>query len=334
MAALTAAWAAGDAVFPVDPRLPLPVRAGLLEAMRVGEAVEEGDALVVATSGSTGDPKGAVLTHEAIDASARATSARLEVDPRTDLWLSCLPLAHVGGLGVVTRALCTGTPLTFDVAHQGATLVSLVRPQLSRMETSRFRAVLLGGGPPPHEVPANVVVTYGMTESGGGVVYDGVPLDGVEVRVDDGGQVWLRGPTLLSCYRDGTDPKDAQGWFPTGDLGALGEDGRLAVQGRAAEVIVTGGEKVFPSVLEDALRAHPAVADVAVTGRPDDEWGRRVVALVVPRGRPPSLEELRACVKERLPAWCAPRELVLVDELPRSALGKLRRAALPESGYE
>lgn len=318
--ALLAAWDAGDAVFPVDPRLPTPPS--------FDPPLEPGDALVVATSGSTGEPKAAVLTHEAVAAAAAATSARLAVGPAVDRWLCCLPLAHVGGLSVVTRALLTGTPLAFEGP---ATLVSLVRTQLSRMDVTRFRAVLLGGGAPPPDVPDNVVVTYGMTETGGGVVYDGVPLDGMDVRVDDAGQLHLRGPMLLRCYDDGTDPKDADGWFPTGDLGAIDDDGRVVVHGRAADVIVTGGEKVWPGPVEDVLRTHPYVADVAVAGRPDDEWGERVVAYVVPADRPPTLDELRAVVKESLPAWCAPRELVLVDTLPRTALGKLRRHTLPST---
>jgi O-succinylbenzoic acid--CoA ligase len=157
-----------------------------------------------------------------------------------------------------------------------------------------------------------------------------VPLDGVEVRVDDAGQVRVRGPMLLRCYDDGTDPKDAEGWFATGDLGALDEDGRLTVHGRADDVIVTGGEKVWPAVVEDALRTHPAVADVGVVGRADFEWGERVVAFVVPvdASDPPTLDTLRTWAKERLPGWCAPKELVVVESLPRTPLGKLRRRLL------
>lgn len=350
--ALRTAWDKGDAVFPLDPRLPPAVRAGLGAAMRVGEPVEEGDALVVATGGTTGEPKGAVLTHAAVRASAVASSARLAVDPTADRWLACLPLAHVGGLSVVTRALLTGTGLTFDPDDERATLVSVVPTQLDRMDVGRFRVVLVGGSADRRDRPRgpNVVHSYGLTEAGSGVAYDGVPLDGVEVRVDgdgsgggsgdgdgDGagaghGEVWLRGPMLLRCYRDGSDPKDAEGWFPTGDVGTWTDDGRLVVRGRVGDVIVTGGEKVWPGPVEDALRAHPAVADAAVAGRPDDEWGERVVAFVVPvdAASPPSLDALRGWVKERLAPWCAPRELVLVDALPRTPLDKLHRAALPE----
>jgi O-succinylbenzoic acid--CoA ligase len=182
----------------------------------------------------------------------------------------------------------------------------------------------------PPDLPANAVATYGMTETGGGVVYDGVPLDGVEVRVI-GGQVELRCPMLLRCYRDGTDPRDPDGWFPTGDAGAWDEiEGRLRVFGRMDDVIVSGGENVWPVAVERALATHARVREVAVVGRPDPEWGQRVTALVVPtdRAHPPTLDDLRALAKRELPAYCAPRELVLVTELPRTGLGKLVRRAL------
>jgi O-succinylbenzoic acid--CoA ligase len=287
--------------------------------------VEDGDALVVATSGTSGEPKAVVLTHDAIAASARASNAALGVDPSTDAWLVCLPLAHIGGLSVVTRALHADTPFTFAGT---ATLVSLVPTQLRRMDVSRFRRVLLGGAAAPGAVPPNVVRTYGMTETGSGVVYDGRPLEGVELRVEDG-QVFVRGPMLLRCYRDGTDPKDDDRWLPTGDAGSL-SDGVLSVHGRVGDVINTGGEKVWPVAVERALAGVPAVAELAIAGRADPEWGERVVAFVVPRdpAAPPSLDALRDHVKQTLPAYCAPRELLLLDELPRTASGKVRRGEL------
>lgn len=333
-AALQRVWERGDAVLPVDPRLPAPARAAALDALGVGRPVQEGDALVVATSGTTGAPKGVVLTHDAVRASALATSRRIGADPAHDHWLACLPLAHVGGLSVVTRALVTGIPLTllprFDAAAveaSPATLVSLVPTALARVDPSRFRVVLLGGSAPPAGLPANVVVTYGMTETGSGVVYDGVPLDGVEVRVAADGEVLVRGPMLLRCYRDGSDPKDGDGWLPTGDAGEVGADGRLHVHGRLGDVIVSGGEKVWPAPVEAVLRTHPGVADATVVGRPDPDWGEAVVALVVPAdpASPPSLDALRSWVKEHLPAFAAPRRVVLVDDVGRTPLGKRRR---------
>ena len=329
--ALRAAWDRGDAVFPLDPRLPAPARAQVLAAARPLDPVEDGDALVVATSGTAGPPKAVVLTHDAVRAAALAVSRRLEVDPSRDRWLACLPLAYVGGLGVVTRAVITGTPLEvhpgFDaeaVDRSPATLVSVVPTMLDRgLQASRFRVVLAGGGADWRTRGPNVVHTYGLTESCGGVVHDGEPLDGVEARADEQGQIHLRGPTLLRCYRDGNDPKDARGWLATGDMGTVAE-GRVHVEGRIADVIVTGGEKVVPHRVEQVLRHHPEVADVAVAGRPDPEWGQRVVAFVVPRraGSPPTLAALRSQAKTALPAFAAPKEVVLVEEVPRTASGK------------
>ena len=235
-----------------------------------------------------------MLTHDAVRASAIATSERLGVTDG-DRWLACLPLAHVGGLSVVTRALHTGTDLTvlprFDVetveaaAHDGATLVSLVSTALGRIDASLFRTIVLGGSAPPSDRPANTVTTYGMTETGSGVVYDGVPLDGVEVRIDDDGEIHLRGPMLLRGYRDGRDPLVAidgvGGWLATGDLGRWLPDGRLHVDGRRGDLIITGGENVWPDAVERALRTDPRVADVAVTGTADPEWGQIVTAYVV-----------------------------------------------------
>jgi O-succinylbenzoic acid--CoA ligase len=339
--ALRRAWDAGDAVFPVDQRLPPPARDALLTTMRVGDEVEAGDALVVATSGSTGVPKGVVLTHAAVEASAAATSARLAVTA-DDHWLACLPLSHVGGLSVVTRALHAGTALTvlpgFDeraVADAGATLVSLVPTALARVDATRFRTIVLGGSRPPADRPPNAVTTYGMTETGSGVVYDGRPLDGVEVRLagaegigrDGESEILLRGPMLLRAYRDGSSPLDDDGWLPTGDVGRWLDDGRLDVVGRGGELIITGGENVWPEAVERALADHPAVAEVMVRGRPDAEWGQIVEAVVVPATAPPTLADLRAHVKEHHPAFMAPKALTLVDQLPRTTLGKLRRGA-------
>lgn len=349
---LRRAWDAGDAVLPVDQRLPLPAKAALLDrlgatvavtaggartTLTAGRPVEAGDAAVVATSGSTGEPRGVVLTHDAIAASSSATSRRLDVGP-DDHWLACLPLSHVGGLSVVFRALHAGTDLTvlpgFDpaaVERSGATLVSLVATALARIDAHRFRTIVLGGSRPPRSRPPNTVVTYGMTETGSGVVYDRVALDGVGLRIVDG-EIHVRGPMLLRCYRDGTDPKSADGWFPTGDLGEIDAEHRLTVHGRRGDLIITGGENVWPEPVEAVLRLHPAVADAAVFGRPNAEWGQAVVALVVVTAdaTAPTLDDLRAHVKEHLPAFCAPRAVERVTDLPRTSIGKLARGRLAE----
>ena len=330
--ALRRAWDDRHAVAVVDPRLPAPARAAAVEAFRPDAPVEDGDALVVATSGSTGTPKAVVLTHDALEASARAGNARLGVDPAVDRWLACLPLAHMGGLNVVLRALLSGTPLELlprpdadAVDRSEATLVSLVPSVLARIDASRWRRILLGGAAAPPSVPPNVVATYGLTETCGGCVYDGIPFDGVEVRIGTGGEIEVRGPVLLRCYRDGRDPRSHDGWLPTGDAGHLSGDGRLRVDGRLSDVVVTGGENVWPATVEACVRTHPGVAEVAVAGRPDPEWGERVVAWVVPAdpAQPPSLESVRDHVKAALPAWCAPRELRVVADLRRTASGKV-----------
>ena len=344
-------WAAGDAVLPIDQRLPTAAKKALLTRLHVGalidadhrlhklhtgRPVEPGDALVMPTSGSTGVPKGVVLTHDAVAASADATSARLGVTP-ADHWLACLPLAHVGGMSVITRALHRGTALTvlptFDAAAvdvSEATLISLVATAMGRIDTSRWRTIVLGGSRPPTQRPANTVVTYGMTETGSGVVYDGKPLDGVEVKLVDG-EIWLRGPMLVRAYRDGNDPKTDDGWLPTGDLGEWDTDGRLRVLGRRGDLIITGGENVFPEPVEVILSDHQAVAEVAVIGEPDPEWGERVTALIVVEAATaaPSLESIRDTVKAHLAAYHAPRRVVIVPALPRTTLGKLKRDELP-----
>jgi len=350
-------WDDGDAAFVLDQRLPRPAAERVVAAMSPsvirnegGEAlidgglpVEPDDALVIATSGTSGEPKGVVLTHAAVEASARATSERIGVRD-DDHWLACLPVAHVGGVSVITRALHLGTRLTvlaaFDAEaamSSGATLASLVPTALARLDASRFRVLLVGGARAPKDLPPNVLTTYGMTETGSGVVYSGVPLDGVGVRIDDDGLIHLRGAMLLRTYRNGVDPKDSDGWLPTGDVGAwdtTGGDRRLVVHGRRGDMINTGGEKVWPDAVEHALATHPGISEVAIVGLDDPEWGQRVVAVIVPSsGSVPTLDDIRSTVKATLPAYCAPRQIVLTDSIPRTALGKIRRneivAAIP-----
>jgi O-succinylbenzoic acid--CoA ligase len=380
--ALRAIWDTGDAAAPLDPRLPGTARRTMLEALRPtrivgsdgeqhalpgGVPVDDGDALVVATSGTSGtsgQPKGVVLTHDAVSSSARATSEHLGVDPGRHTWLACLPLAHIGGLAVVTRALVTGTPLVVMPGFEAeavelagrsgrVTHVSLVTTALGRLDPAVFTCVLLGGSKSPVSLPPNVVSTYGLTETGSGVVYDGVALDGVELAVQRGdgtysaagagvgagggtaedGEILVRAAMLLRCYRDGADgrvvgPDGQRSWFATGDAGHFDAHGKLVVSGRIDDVITTGAEKVWPDVVERVLRAHPGVTEVAVWKRSDPEWGERVVAWIVPADDIPSLDDLRQLVAETIAPWAAPKELVIVDDLPRTASGKVRRRAL------
>jgi o-succinylbenzoate---CoA ligase len=369
--AIVAAWEAGEAVLPLDPDAPAPELKGVLAAARPthlldaggrtrlpeGEPAEAGLAAVVATSGTSGAPKVVELGAGAVRWSALATSAALEAGPG-DRWLCCLPLHGVAGLAVVARAWHTGVPVEVHerfepaavrAAAGRATLVSLVPAMLGRLlaagdEAARFRRVLLGGGPIPAALADGaagrgvaVVRTYGLTETFGGMVHDGHPLDGAEVTTDPGpeGEVLVRGPMLFRRYR-GDPARTAAalrgGWLRTGDLGRLGPGGRLTVLGRADDLVISGGVNVHPDEVEAVLAAHPGVAEAAVAGRPDPEWGQRVAAFVVPRdpASPPTLADLRAFVRERLAAAKAPRELVLVPALPRSPSGKLLRRLLPD----
>ena len=330
-------WRDGNAAFPVDQRLPDAAKLQTCSLMRVGQSVEPGDALVVATSGSSGTPKGVVLSHDAVAASAAATSSRIGVTA-DDHWLACLPLSHVGGLSVVTRALHSGTKLSvlpaFDAAAvdaSSATLISLVGTALARIDPTGYRAIVLGGSRPPENRPPNAITTYGLTETGSGVVYDGIPLDGVEVDITDDGEIRLRGPMLLRTYRDGSCPTDDSGWLSTGDIGSWDDAGRLQVAGRRSDLIITGGENVWPEAVEAVLRSHPGVDDVLVAGVDDNEWGQTVTAVIVPAGLPaPTLGELREHVKRTHPAFMAPKQITLATELPRTSIGKLRRGQPPE----
>lgn len=365
VAALRRAWDCGDAVLSIDPRLPEPARRRLLELSSPHRVVTESepdgtafrsdaplldddDALVIASSGTTGDPKFLVHTRTGLSAHAAAVHRHLTVDRHRDRWLACLPLAHIGGLGVVLRSVLDDVPVdvipgfdalavTAATEHLGSTMTSLVPTALDRTDSTAYRWVVLGGSSDPAVRPSNVVHTYGLTETGGGVVYDHVPLPGVEVRVDEEGQIMVGGPTLARGRRwpDGsvTPVTGDDGWLATGDLGSWHGDGearRLMVDGRADDLIISGGENVWPQPVEAVLETHPLVAEAAVFGRNDAEWGTRVVAAVVAAdaSTPPTLNQLRAHVKDHLPAFSAPRELEIVGSLPRTAIGKLRRGAL------
>ncbi len=362
----------GPALLPLDPGLPAARLAGLVTAFapsvietaggsqkavsaappgqQAAAGVGDEVAVVIATSGSTGRPKGAQLSGAALQASARASLARIGARPG-ERWLCCLPTFHMAGLGVLVRSLLAGTEpavaarIDADaLAGAGRAHVSLVPTQLRRLLDAGApvhvpRTILLGGTAPPAGLlaaaaaaGARVVTTYGMSETCGGCVYDGMPLDGVTVRVGADQLIQISGPVLFSGYR--LDPEATAaaldgGWFRTQDLGATGAGGRLVVRGRTADVIMTGGEKVMAAEVEAALRTLAGIRDVAVVGMPDPEWGERVTALVVPGdAAAPDLTALRAHVRQRLPGYAAPRALVLVSDIPMLASGKPDRIRL------
>nr|WP_082957370.1 MULTISPECIES: o-succinylbenzoate--CoA ligase [Mycolicibacter] len=347
-----------DAAFtPVGPDTDPAV----LASLRVGDPIGDDIALVVATSGTTGVPKGALLTGTSLVASATATHDRLG-GPGS--WLLALPPHHIAGIQVLVRSLVSGTaPVQLDVATgfditrlpaavaalgSGRRYTSLVATQLAKALTvpeaaaalAELDAVLLGGGPAPQPIldaagaaGVRVVRTYGMSETAGGCVYDGEPLPGVRLRIGDDGRIAIGGPTLAQGYRNPVDPDPfaEPGWFITNDLGALDHSGLLTVLGRADDAISTGGLTVLPGPVEAVLSTHPAVAECAVFGIDDDRLGQRVVAAIVVTGAtPPTLESLRAHVAKSLDSTAAPREVHVVAELPRRGIGKLDRKALAQ----
>lgn len=362
-------WDPGAALLPVDHRLPEGEKRALVQRARPtvvlssdgwerradGIPAEADVALVVSTSGTGGEPKLVQFDRAAIDAAVAASAMALEATPH-DRWLCCLPLAHVGGLLVLLRGVLLGAPVTVhprfdpaavalerDVAFTSVVPTMLVRLLDAGVDLRGFRAILVGGAHLPFDVReralaagARLVETYGLTESCGGVVYEGRPLSGVRMRIDAECGIELSGPMMMLGYRfdaEGTARAlTPDGWLRPGDAGEIDLDGRLQVIGRVDDLINSGGEKVWPQEVEAVLRTHPKVAEVLVRGRPDPEWGQRVVAWVVPTDAadPPTLEELRAHAARRLPRHKAPREIVPIEALPKTGPGKPRAVELRE----
>ena len=350
-------------------RLPVPAgddrqRTLLTSSLRAGEPIDETIAVVVSTSGTTGTPKGAMLSVAALTAGATATHRRLGGPGR---WLLALPAYHVAGVQVLVRSVLAGsTPVALHPSFAPADLVAavsalgtgrryaaLVSNQLGKalddpaaaVALAELDAVLIGGGPLPGGIRERadaagiaLVRTYGMSETCGGCVYDGIPLDGVTVRLEDveggAGRVYLGGPTLASGYRNPVDPDPfaEPGWFRTDDLGAVDDSGVLSILGRVDDAVVSGGLTVLPQLVENALARHPAVAEAAVFGVPDPRLGQRVVAaIVLSAGRiAPTVDELRAHVRQTMDVTAAPRQVHVVAELPRRGIGKVDRRALIE----
>jgi O-succinylbenzoic acid--CoA ligase len=301
-----------------------------------GRAVDDDIGLVMLTSGSVAEPKAAQLTWGALKASADMTQEALRTSG-APVWFPCLSASHIGGLAVLLRAILSDAELLWDdvdrienAPARGATHVAVVRTQLARRDLSGYDKVLLGGGRPPSHRGENVVTTWGMTETGSGIVYDGYALAGVDVAQMDG-ELIVRSPTLFSSYREGapprvTGPDGLKDWFPTGDAGSV-DDGRVSVRGRLGYVINTGGEKLWPEDLEAVVSTLAGVRDVAVTSVEDPEWGQRVVALVVGDGS--SLDEaISALATERIGPWAKPKEIRYVTAIPRTDNGKIRRNQL------
>jgi o-succinylbenzoate---CoA ligase len=329
------------------------------DALSPGESIDDDVSLVVTTSGTTGVPKGAMLSAAALRASGTATHERLG-GPGT--WLLALPTHHIAGIQVLLRSILAGTePTVLDVsggflpeALAGAIsgmrgerrytalvptqLIKALDAPVAATALAQLDGVLVGGAATPAPVLERaqaagiaIVRSYGMSETCGGCVYDGAPLDGTEIRIEDG-RVLLGGAMIANGYRGQPDhPAFAEpGWFRTDDAGTY-EDGVLSISGRLDEAIVTGGLLVIPQVVEAVLITHPAISEVVVLGLPDERLGQRVAAAVVPAaGAAPTLEELRDHVVRELDSIAAPRELALIDEIPLRGPGKPDRTKLRE----
>jgi O-succinylbenzoic acid--CoA ligase len=331
---------------------------------------------VVHTSGTTGRPKGAMLTRAAITASAAASAQNLGWND-ADRWLACMPLCHIGGLSIVTRCLLARAPFILEprfdpgsvleaIRRDRATLLSVVPTMLHALLEAdrenllaRLRAVLVGGAAAPSALLDEcarrgvlALTTYGLTEACSQVtsqrprdpftreVGSGKPLAGVDLRIErdpsapssEIGRIQIRGPMRMLGYWGGPRAPlpalDPAAWFDTGDLGVLDEEGRLHVFARRTDLIVTGGENVYPAEVEQVIEAVPGVQRALVFGVPDERWGQIVAAAVVlDPARPASLDHLAAELTRGLAAHKRPRRLCAVDALPTTPSGKLDRAS-------
>jgi O-succinylbenzoic acid--CoA ligase len=349
----------------LHPKLAAVERTAAVEAVRRGADTLAADAAVIAlTSGTTGQPRAAVLNRAALVASAAASSANLGWSD-DDCWLLAMPIARVGGLSILTRCLIArrtvalvrafdATQLPQWIARHHVTLASLVPTMLARVLDAHphwqpphhLRAVLIGGAAAPARLLERaaqrrlpIVITYGCTETCSQVVatpyqhrYDaarcgaGRPLAGVQLCVVDG-RIEVRGPMRMAGYA-GEPPLDPQAWFDTGDRGEFDADGFLHVHGRSGEVIITGGDNVHPAEVEQALEAFPGIAAAGVYGMPDETWGQVVTAALVTDGSRLDEEALAAFLNERLSPHKRPRRIAVVSSLPQTSAGKLDRAAL------
>ena len=304
-------------------------------------------AIVVHTSGTTAGPRAVELTFGNWLWSALGSAAALGVR-RDDAWLCTLPLSHVGGLSILVRSTIYATTVVLherfgaeaaaDEIATRATLVSVVPTTLARLldaglrHPPRLRAALVGGAPIPDTLLSQAaaagvptVSTYGLTEACSQVTTGGPLLFCTSVRIGPGREILVAGPTVAVAALS------ADGWLHTGDEGALDAAGRLTVTGRAGDTIITGGENVAPAEVEAVLESHPAVAEAAVHGAPDPEWGERVVATVVLcRPDTATADELRGYCRVRLAGYKVPRVFRFTHELPRTVSGKLLRRSLED----
>jgi O-succinylbenzoic acid--CoA ligase len=356
--ALHAVLRLGAVAVPVDLRLGARERARVVEGAAavidgpvIGTPAAEArlrdrhdldaPAIVVHTSGTSGEPKAVELTFGNWLWSALGSAVALGLDPQ-ERWLCALPLSHVGGLSIVMRSAIYGSTALvherFDTERaldalmtDAPTMVSLVPTTLQRLldaglrDPPALRWALLGGAPATNALQGRaaaagvrVAPTYGLTEACSQVTTLGAPLFCTKVRIAADGEILVSGPTVAP----GAGPSIA-----TGDLGEWGPDGALRILGRKADTIISGGENIAPAEVEAVLEAHPDVIEAAVHGRADPEWGEAVVATVVAA---PDLEaeDLRAWCSARLASFKVPKAIAFTSALPRTASGKLVRRDL------
>jgi O-succinylbenzoic acid--CoA ligase len=342
LARILGAMAGGAEVVLQNTRLTEAERAAQLDSIAAFPPAGA-PATILFTSGTTGTPKAALLPLECHLAAARAANEVLRVEASSRL-VCALPMFHVGGLAIAFRCQLAGATLLlherFDaraVARdllEGATHASLVANSLARVleVCDRFppsvRAVLIGGGPiaaplleRAQRAGLPVLESYGMTETASMITCEGVPLPGMEARVV-GGEIEVRGPALMRGYL-GHQP--VSGWFRTGDLGSIDSHGRLVVHARRGDLIISGGENVYPAEVEGALLAHPDVREAAVLPAPDERWGQVGIAYV---SGTVSENMLRDFLRERLARYKIPARFIFLEALPRNAAGKVDRARL------
>ena len=348
-----------DRVDPNEARVEVPADRGNQVS---GSAKPQ---VILFSSGTTGTPKAVMLTRENFSESARASGKNLGFES-SQRWVACLPLFHVGGLAMVARSAWYGAALIlhrgFDEARvndsierEGATHLSLVEATLRRLIEARrssfpthLKAILVGGGPvdskwvdQARSMAAPVLLTYGLTEACSQVTTErlkdadgrsaGPPLDGIAARISSQGEIEVKGPTVMAGYFDDSSATQRavnQGWLQTGDLGGLDQHGRLQIKARRSDLIISGGENIYPAEIERTLSDYPGVVEVAVGSLEDSRWGQVPVAVIAGLGKAGQAKPLTDWARGRMADFKVPKRWAFVDALPRDSLGKVNREKL------